>query len=803
MFKNYFNIALRNIWRNKTFSLINIIGLSVSMSLGLLIILIIKGQYSFDLFHNSAERIYRVNTNAIRTDGGNEPYATAPLPLAAVLKEGYSFAEDVVRIDRQLNSDAVFENVTVPVPGLFTDPSFLKVFNFKLEKGNPATALSSPENLVLTQEAAKKLFGNSDPLGKTVQLRGYGNFIVSGVLQQFPGKTHFEFEVLASASVLPLLEKQRAVTPSLQNWNNYYTGYVYFKLQEGKNKKEAEAALAAISKKYYSGVKLETRDKGYEFYLQPLGKISPGPILSNQMGRSLPETLLLMLAALAAVIMIMAGLNYTNLMIAKSLKRAREIGVRKVMGARRWQVFLQFIGESVIFSLFALFFSYIILQFLKSSFMQLQIPREFSIDLREDGSLYFFFLLFAIIIGTIAGLLPAGYLSGFKPVMVLKNVIGAKVSTKLSFRKILMVMQFTFSLIFIIVVLFIYQQVQFMLTVNYGINEKNILNVRLQGNDYEKLSKEIKNIAGVRRIGAVSHSLGTFQDWSDDYKRNKSDAAFVMRDFRADENYLSNIEVKFLAGRNFRTGLPKDRETEVILNETALKSFGFKDPVSSLNHVIYAGDSVALKVAGVVKDFHFRPLNYAIGPVAFRYRPSDFAVMSIAIDPPAKDRIIAALQTVWKNFDPVHPIHYIMMEDEIDDAYTVSGLADVLKILSYISFLAITLACLGMLGMVMYSTQLKVKEIGIRKVLGASVKDVTVMLSRSFAVLIGTGMLIGVPSGYILGNLFLQNYAYRISNTPWLVLLSIAITGFAGIATICSQTIRAAMGNPVGTLRSE
>lgn len=803
MFTNYFKIALRNIWRNKTFSAINIIGLAISMSLGLLIILIIKDQYTFDNFHKDAERIYRVNTSAIRVSGETENYASIPLALAEVLKENYSFTEEAVRLNRYLNCDASASNTVLPVHGFFADPSFLSVFNFKLEKGNPSTALSSPDGIILTKEAAKKIFGNADPIGKPVSLGGYGNYFVSGVFEDFPGKTHFDFEVLASINVLPALEKQNIVSPSLQDWTNYYAGHLYLKLKEGKTEEEVEAALTSIAEKQYAGIKLETRDKGYEFFLQPLNKISPGPLLSNSMGRAVPEPVLIFLGALVTIIMIMAGLNYTNLMIAKSLKRAREIGVRKVMGANRVQVFFQFIGESIVFSLLALVFSYILLQFLKSSLLQLQMTQSFSFDLREDSRIYVLFFLFALMVGAIAGLLPAIYLSGFKPALVLKNVIGNSVSPKLSFRKILMVVQFTFSLIFVVCVLFIYQQVQFMLSANYGINEKNILNLRLQGQDYEKYANEIRNIAGVERVGAVSHSLGTSDDRAADYKRNKSDASFVMRDFRADADYLKNLQVKFVAGRNFKNDLSKEKESEVILNETALKSFGFENSHAALDQTIYADDSIRLQVVGVVQDFHFRTFESAIGPLAFRFRPADFNLLSIAYDPAAKNQVMAAIQSAWKKYDRAHPMQCRTMEDEIDEAYIESGYSDIVKILAYISFLAIIIACLGMLGMVMYSTQLKVKEIGIRKVLGASVKDVTVLLSRSFVKLIGISTLIGIPLGYFLGNFFLQNFPYRISNTPLLALLALAIVGFAGIATICSQTIQAAVNNPVNSLRTE
>lgn len=803
MIKSYIKIALRNIWGSKTFSFINIVGLSVSMSLGLLIIIIVKEQYSFDRFHKDAERIYRVNTKALRTNGGTEDYASVPLPLGRILKDDYSFAEDIVRLNRRLNQDILFGDTRVPVSGFFADPSFFKVFNFELEKGNPSTALSSPDGLVLTQDAAKKVFGNEDPIGKAVEINGYGNFKITGVLKEFEGKTHLEFEVLASMNALPALEKQNIMSPSLDSWTNYYAGYIYIKLHKGKREKDVNEALAAISKKNYEGVKLETRDKGYEFYLQPLNKISPGIILSNNMGRAMPKIVLLLLTILSAVIMIMAALNYTNLMIAKSLKRAREIGVRKVMGAGRWQVFRQFIGESVVFAILALIVSYFILQFLKYSFLQFRITQSFSVDLKETNILYLLFLLFAIAVGIVAGLLPAFYLSGFKPVQVLKNAIGAKLSTRITFRKILMIVQFTLSIIFIICVLFIYQQVSFMLSRNYGINEKNILNLQLQGVDHEKLANEIRTISGVKRVAAVSHSLGTSADRASDYKRNIGDEPFVMRDFCIDENYLQNLEVKFVAGRNFQPGLSKERESEVILNETALKSFEFKDAVSAINQVIYSDDSIPLKVAGVVKDFNFRSMEYAIGPLAFRYRPQAFSMLSIAVEPAAVNSVSIALEPVWKKYDAVHQLQARTMEDAIDETYIESGYIDIIKIIGYISFLAVTLACLGMLGMVMYSTQLKIKEVGVRKVLGASVRDVTVLLSRSFIILILISVVIGVPLGYLLGNFFLQNFVYRISNTWLLVLLAIGITGLLGLITICSQTVKAAMANPVKSLRTE
>jgi putative ABC transport system permease protein len=803
MFKSMITTALRNIYRNRTFSLINLTGLAVSMSLGLLIIMIVKEQYTFDNFHQDSDRIFRVNTMALRVSGEREPYASVPMPVGQLIKEDYTFTDEVVRLNRWLNCDAVYGNTNVPVHGLFADPSFLTLFNFPLEKGHPGTALNEPNSLVITHEAAEKIFGITEPLGQTLSLSGYGEFVVTGVLKPFLSKTHFDFEILASTAAIPALEKVGTMSPVTDNWNNYYANYVYFKLKEGRSADEAEKALTEIVQKHYAGLKLETRDKGYEFYLQPLEAITPGPELSNQMGNGMPSLLIVFMSVLVGIVMIMACFNYTNLMIAKSLSRAREIGIRKVVGAHRWQVFFQFVGEAVVFALVALVFSYLLLQFLKPGFVQLNIAREFSAELKEDYSIYLYFLLFSIGVGVLAGLLPAGYLSAFKPVKVLKDTGGLKVYSKLTFRKALIVTQFTFSVIFVLVVLVIYNQINFMITKDYGFSEQNIYNVRLQGMEFEKLANEVKSLPGVVSIGGVSHALGTWADRASDYKRNRDDEPFTMRDFIVDEHYIANIGLKFLAGRNFDATDEGEHERHVILNEQALTQFGFSDPVKAVGQSIYADDSVMLTVIGVVQDFNFRPLNYQIGPLALRYNLSEIGWLSASIVPANRETVMASIESIWKKLDPVHEFDGVMMADQIDQAYESAGFFDVLTIVGYISFLTIVLACMGMLGMAMYSTQTRIKEIGVRKVMGASSKQIVVLLSRSFFVLIGIAVLIGLPAAFFLGEQFLSLYAYKIEITPLLMLTGVVIVMAVGILTIGSQTLRAATANPADSLRYE
>jgi putative ABC transport system permease protein len=802
MFKSIIVTALRNLMRNRSFSLINLIGLSVSMSLGLLIILIVREQFTYDNFHRDTERIYRVNTKALR-EGGSEDYASTPLPIATALEDEYSLTEDVVRINARLNGDAIYGNVNVRIEGFFADPSFLRVFNFPLAQGNPATALNHPGDIVLTQVAAKKIFGDESALGKTISLSGYGDFTVTAVLRDFPSKTHFTFEALASTTALPAFEQKGVVNQSLQNWNNYYSGYVYVKLKHGKTPAELERALAEINKKYYGELKLETRDRGYTFFLMRLDKITPGPEMSNQMGNGMPDLLIIFMSTLAGIVMVMACFNYTNLSVAKALTRAREIGVRKIVGARRFQVFIQFIGEAIVFSIIALLLSYVFLQFLKPAFMQLDLAREFDTELHEDYALFFLFVLFAIAIGALAGLMPAVYLSAFKPATVLKDSGNVKVYSKLTLRKILVIAQFTLSIAFIIVVLVIYRQINFMITKDYGINDKNIINIRLQGMEFQKLANELKVVQGVQNVGGVSHELGTWADRSSDYKKNREDEPFVMRDFIVDENYVSNLELDFLSGGNFDPASEGALERHVILNEEALKLFGFQNPVSALGQPVYTDDSLMLTVVGVVKNFHFRPLSYQIGPIALRYNKQDLGFASARIDPARKESVVASVEAIWKKLDPVHPVEWKMMDDEIDEAYRRAGFFDVLKVVVYISFLTISLACMGILGMAMYATRTRIKEIGVRKVMGATSRQITLLLSRSFLILLLAASVIGTPIGYYFGIQFLSTYAYKIEVTWLLLSFAIFIVGILGIVMIGSQTWRAASSNPVDALRYE
>ena len=320
---------------------------------------------------------------------------------------------------------------------------------------------------------------------------------------------------------------------------------------------------------------------------------------------------------------------------------------------------------------------------------------------------------------------------------------------------------------------------------------------------FEKIAAEMKNIPGVVRVGGVSHKLGTFADGSDDYKRNSDDRAIVFHQFMVDDHYIDNLSLTFIAGHNFREEEQTGREREVILNQTAVTQLGFDQPLDAVGETIYAGDTLLLRVIGVVKDFHFRPMNNKIGPLALRYNKNAINYLSAHIQPSQKESIIQSMNVILKKFDSVHPLEYAMMEDEIDDAYRQAGMNDVLVILGYITFLIISLSCLGMLGMAMYAAQVRVKEVGIRKVMGASVMDVVLLLSKSFMALIGVAMLIGVPVSYFAGEAFLNGFAYKIEITPAMLILAILLIAGLGLVIVWSQTIKVATSNPTRWLRNE
>ncbi len=811
MLNSYIRTALRNLRKYRFFSVLNILGLALSMSVSLLIITVVRNQFGYDTFHPERERIYRIVTEAIRKDGDSEKYASTPYPLGKILREDFAVAEEVTALGlRAPSGDATVQGRVLPLQSMYADPAFFRVFGFRLEAGNAATALSEPFSIILTQETARRFFGNDNPLDKPVDIRGFGQFKVTGVLEKNSRKTHLDFEALTSAASMPALERQDAESrpgPAVsEDWLDYYSTYNYVLLRPGKTEADLTAALREIADTRYRGLTLETRDAGYRFQAQPLAHISPArELLSQSSGHALPLFIIWGLLAFVLLLTIFPCLNYANLTIARALVRAKEVGIRKVMGARRSELTRQFLVESILTTCIAVAVAWLLRFPLQSLLTGLIPASELESDLYNplavDALTWVAFGAFALMTGLAAGWLPARYLSRFRPDLVLRDVSRVRLFSRVNLRKALLVSQFAISLIFVIVVSAMWQQMNYATRAEYGFDKENILEISLQGQNYQSLADEIARDHRVVRVSASSHTLGTWEDGTVDLRKTRESEPVVVRHFAVDQNYIANHGLELVAGNNFPSNASARRQQYVILNEQALETFGLGSPQEAVGQTLWLDDSTELGVLGVVKNYHFRPLTNAIGPLALLYNPHDFRQLDVRLSAGDPAGTLATLEGVWKKFDPVHPMEFAFVDQRLRDCY--AEMEAVTGMIGFFGLLSISIACLGLLGIVTFTVETRSREISVRKVIGATAADLTLLLSRNFLLLLGLAVAIALPIGYLLANQILQSFAYRISIGFGLLAGSAAGLLSLGLLTVGIQTVRAAMNNPAAKLRSE
>ena len=787
--------------KNKSFSFINIAGLALSMAVCLLLIMLIKDANAYDKFHPNSDRVYRINTEALRKGGGTEPYASSPYIVGATLASNYTGIEAWTMFNSGFNGDITADNKKFDFNMHFTNADFFKLFGFTFKEGDAVTALNEPYSIVLTKELNDKLFPNSNAIGKTVDIGGTGLFKVTGILNAFPGKTHFEFQALASFSTIPSLEKNNNVTATTNNWNNYYTNYTYIRLKPGIKASQVEASLADIEQKSYKNLPLETRDAGYRFTLQALNDITPGPMLSNNMGKGLSSPILWFFSLLAFIIIMSAAFNYTNLTIAKAMSRMKEIAMRKVVGSSRKHIFLQIILESVITSLLALLVALILLQFLIPQFSSLGFISAADISFNITAEVVVLFIFFAIVLGLLAGILPATVLSRIKPLMLMQKLQSLKVFRHLGLRKTLLVIQFVISLIFINLVTITYKQMEYGVNINFGSQQTHIFNIPLQGVAYEKAKQEFSKIPGVEKISAISVLMGTYGDWADDVRTTKDKDPITVREYFTDENYLSNMNLKLVAGKNFPSDHAQKHEQFAIVNEQFVKNFQLGTPIDAVGKTIIVGDSTTLTITGVLKDFLFKPADYALEPMLLRYNPERWSTLNLSIASGNTMQTTSQLEAAWKKLDPYHSFEGKFYEDNIQDIF--SDMRDAVWIITVIGMLGVTIACLGLLGITIFTIQSKSKEISIRKVIGATPASLMRLLTKSYLQVMIIAVLIAIPIAVILGNLTLQAMSQRISLGAGIFIPGVLIIILLSLLTIGSQTIKAVFVNPVKGLREE
>lgn len=808
MLKNYVKVGIRNILRYKAFSFINIFGLAVAMSVSMLIILMLVDQTSYDQFHKNKDRIYRVNMKPVNF----HLYATSPFPAADALKTAYPFIEETTSLLGGVGGDAVYGQKLVSAIGYFASDSFLRMFSYELESGDRSTALHEPNTMILSHDAARQLFGDEDPLGKVVEFtdRGisyhsdderppvsWGSFKVTGVMTT-NYKSHLKFDVLVSAASLSVLYKDKKVDDISDNWNHYWRCYTYVMLKPDAGTDQLNAALNQLAEQQY---KADENMRGSTFVAQSLNAITPGPALGNSPTTSLPTFVYYILGGLALVILIFACLNYTNLSIARAVTRSKEIGIRKVNGAFRWDLIFQFLSESIITALMALAMANVLLLFLKSAFMHLWVNKYLNIQLEFNTYAYLLFFGFALVVGFIAGVFPALSLSKYKPAKVLKNMASSG-GRKLGLRKVLTVTQFAISLLLIITAIVIYNQFNYFMHFEYGFMPQQVVNVKLQSNNFQLVKNTLSTVPGVTAVSGCSYVPAIGRNDNATLKKPGMEDPITAIDMRVDEDFIDVMSLDLIAGHNLPPG-NDSTATYILVNEQFVKEAGFNQPEEILGYRFEQGNDHTVEVAGVIKDFTFHLLftGRKTGPIIMHNEPQQFSLANVKIESKNSAAILAQLKDKWKTVDPVHPFEYEFYDDEL--ANTNQGIFDIASIIGFVAFLAITIACLGLLGMAIYTIERRTKEVGIRKVMGAGETALVVLLSREFLILLGIAIFIAAPLGYFVNNLWLQFLVNRVDIDFSTIALGSFVLLVLGFITIGSQTIRASKSNPADILKME
>ncbi|RAK00189.1 ABC-type antimicrobial peptide transport system permease subunit [Larkinella arboricola] len=800
MLGSYFKTSRRSLVRNKLFSAINIIGLAVSMSVGLLVIAFLADLFAYDQFHEKKHRTYRLLTRNELADKTVMNFASTSLKAGFKLRETIPGVEDVALIRRGFYSDArVNDETVIPLEATWADGSFFKVFTFPLLKGNPATALNEPYSLVVTEKTARKLFGDADALGKTVRFDTL-NYTVTGVLKDIPKLSHLRFEALVS---LPSVLGQKADSDGgILDWGNIYQNYVYLTVPENANLQAIQAGLDQLSRA--ENARLD-RQK-ITLSLQPMDDIVFGGRLSNEIGVSIPTPVAWVLVGLALVVILSACFNYTNLSIARSIRRSREVGIRKIVGALKTHVLGQFMAESVIISVMALVLSFLLFLLLRTQFMALAPQLADVVSLELSPWLLLYFLLLAIGVGLAAGFLPALFFSRLQAVQVLKDASSLRVFRHVNMRKTLIFTQYTFSLIFITTTLIGYKQYRGFLSFDLGFTTENILNIRMQGNKSTLLKKELAEIPAVSQIATsrMITSLGSLYGATLKYKeKDKQDSAKVWINF-VDENYLPLHRHRFLAGTNFKNRPTSGNETEVIVNEQVLKRFNLADrnPSKAVGKQVIMDDK-PLTIVGVLKDFHYGTMDQKIEPTVFRYSAEESGgYLNVGIQSDDYPAALASIESAWQKIDRVHPLDAKFYDDQIEDAYRQFEV--MVKVIGFITFLAICIASMGLFGMVVFTTETRLKEISIRKVMGASEGSLIFQLSKGFLLLLVMAALVALPVTYFFFDQFvLTKFVYHQPIGVSELVISVLVVMALAFLLIGSQTLKAARSNPAKVLKNE
>lgn len=798
MFKSYLKTAIRSLFKNKLTTFINIFGLGLSMSVGLMILVRTQDALSYDKFSPNPERTYRITSEYNKKTGERWQMASTPLPLLDGLNKDRTIIENAVNIYPALNGRATVNGKEMYINGAFTEPSFFSMFGFSLLAGNVATALKDPNTVVISKLTAEKFFGNTNAIGKVIQFDNGAVFLITGVLNSLPGKSHINYEAYASYSSIPQMEIKKTLAEKSADWFAFNAGYTYVLL----NKNVQPIALQSQLNRIANNLNKVNKDGVSAFHLQPFNKITPGSTyLDNDNAGGTSWTKIYAEAGIALLILLAACFNYTNLTIARALTRAKEVGIRKIAGAKRSQVFVQYIFESVLLSVFSLAFAWLILYFIVR-YAPFNDDYEFiPSSFHYNAGFVVWSLIYALFAGFIAGSAPAWILSAFKPVRVLKNLSTAKILGKVSLQKTLIVFQYSLSLVVIIFLFVFYKQFTFMAKADPGFKRDHVIVIPLNDMNEHLAAQKLSAVSGVKNVSASSANFTKhFSGMNAPFWLSNRKDAIGLNYYYADDNFISVMHFAFLAGANFPGQLQDDKEEYILLNEKAAHAFGFANAAKAVGEKLWLDDSTQLEIKGILRDFKYESAGMPIDPLAFRAKNNactNLYIETIGDNKTAiEDRVRASLKTL----SPSQPVTVSWLSDDLDEANSQTA---TISLLGFLGFIALAIATLGLLGLVVYTVQVKSKEISIRKIVGAHEVQIVKILSKGFIKLLFIAGFIAMPIGWFLAKMFIQNFTDRTHFDFINVFMCFLFLLGIGLFTIISQTYRAAVSNPAKNLRTE
>ena len=788
MMKNYFKSAFRNMKRDKVFTFLNLAGLAVGMSCFIIIGLWVQHELSFDRFHARSNRIYRTGSAVTLKTGDERNMVYTCAPMAPTLVEDYPEIETAIRMRGFHGANfKVGDNNFVENWGFYADPSFFDVFSFPLISGNPTDALKAPRSIILSQKVAVKFFGDEDPVGKTLLLNDKA-CPVTGVIKDPPSNSHLQFGYLLSTVGNKDFESE--------NWTQLGV-YTYLVLQDSAQAEALEAKIQDVNQRYIG----EWADDVFRYHLQPITSIH---LHSDLVGEYSPRTeisQIYLFSAIGILILLVACFNFVNLTMARYHRRLKEVGIRKVLGADRFRLVLQFLCESMLLVGLSMGTALLLVPILNPVFDLLVTG-----DMQLGGDILKVIVLVSVV-GLISGLYPAVYLSSFQPVTLFPKAV-TKSSHRSVFRKILIVFQFSVAIVLLVGTGVVYTQMQFIKNRPLGFNKDKILIVLTNNpelrKDYETIKSELLSVPGVVKATASGFAVFLNQDLKAYRPEGFGEDMIFVRTLYVDHDFLPTLEIDLAEGRNFARDNPADAKYGYIVNKAAVKKFGWD---SALGKQIEARGSTEDEetaqgpVIGVLEDFHFRSFREEIGPLILRVRPERFDLITLKVDTDNLPGLASRLQNKWKQIDPGHPFRYRVMENIFEGTYHRDRQLG--HGFSYFSLISILIACLGLLGMITFSTQQRTKEIGIRKVHGATVIRIVGLLNKEILILVALANLIAWPAGYFIMSNWLKNFAYRTPIHPLAFVIAAAAAFLIAAATLSVQSIRAASANPVDALRYE